>query len=707
MKNLTKKIIKLFLLMITCFSISTVNAETVPSNLNMTYYTQKSTPMSFPANFHVKKTTDGKYAYCTYYSKKPPVKSVAYKKGSLIKDNGLNYILNAAYNSKNDNDFFIYQNALWIYMVDKGMMKGAYYDLTVFKSRVNSGSSETAKKIKSLVSNAKKAKANNTAAPTISVNTNNASFALDSSKQYYVSTAITINSSTGKYAVAFTKAPTGTTYTSNGNKIYIKVPKSAIKNLNTTINFNVSNSKNVYTSYYYTPSNSSYQIMATTYKNSKTASAATALSIRGTSSIEIIKTDGSGVALKGARLQVINAQGKAVDSWTTDGQKHTVSGLVEGTYTLKEISAPAGYKLSTQEVKFSVGSDGKVRNSGNNVVTLIEFKNEKTAITISKQDITSKQELPGATLVIKDKNGKEIVKWTSSTKQYVIKGLAAGTYTLTETIAPTGYKLSTETITFKIDNYGKLYNGAGQSVDKIIMYNSKEKNKDIAISKRDITSNEELPGAKLKLSYANGKEIFSWTSEKTPHIFRNLAAGTYTLTETIAPTGYKLSTETITFKVDSEGKLYDKDGKQIERVIMYNEKEKENGGVSISKQDVTNGKELPGATLVVKDYDGNLVETWVSTDQPHIIDNLKPGIYTLTETIAPNGYVLSTETITFTVKEDGSTTKVVMYNSPNSKDIPVENTASYKTITSTVIGSAIILIGIIMVLKTPKKKENK
>ena len=103
-----------------------------------------------------------------------------------------------------------------------------------------------------------------------------------------------------------------------------------------------------------------------------------------------------------------------------------------------------------------------------------------------------------------------------------------------------------------------------------------------------------------------------------------------------------------------------------------------------------------------------------------MIENLKAGIYTLTETIAPNGYILSTETITFTIKEDGSVTKVVMYNSPNNKDtnptpsgngdmgseVPVESTGSYKTLTSTLFGTFIILAGGVILFKTSKKKDN-
>lgn len=615
MKNILKnKFLKIFLLFVACFSVSTVYAEDIASSLRMTYYTV-NTPMSYPASFHVKKTTGGKYVYCAHYAKHPPVKSIAYTRGSLVKDNGINYILKKSYNAGSDSSFFIYQTALWIYMVDKGLMPEPYYDITVFRSNVNSGSSATATKIKNLVSNAKKASANNVSNPTISMNASGVKFTLSSDGNTYVSSPITVNSSTGVYKVTLTSAPSGSTYSTDGNKIYIKVPKSSVTSTNTPVYFKVSTAKNTYRSYYYTPSDSSYQKMIVTYKRPLSAEASANLSIHSNASIEVLKTDADGKALSGATLQVKNSNGTVIDTWTTDGQKHKISNLSSGTYTLSETAAPNGYKLSTETVKFTVDATGKVKDSSGNVISLITFKNEKMSVKVSKQDIANSSEVPGAKLVIKNSEGKEIIQWTSSSKPYVIRGLAAGTYTLTETMAPDGYTKSEESITFKIGTDGKVYNA---------------------------------------------------------------------------------------------------DGKVIDQVIMYNKKTSTPGGVSISKQDATTGKELPGATLVVKDYDGKQIDTWVSTDTPHLIENLKAGIYTLTETIAPNGYILSTETVTFTVKDDGSVTKVVMYNSPNSKDVPsgnggeevpVENTGSYKTLTSTVIGSLIILVGGITLFKTSKRKD--
>lgn len=617
MKNILKNIfLKIFLLFVACFSVSTVYAEDIASSLRMTYYTV-NTPMSYPASFHVKKTTGGKYVYCAHYAKHPPVKSIAYTRGSLVKDNGINYILNKSYNASSDNSFFVYQTALWIYMIDKGIMPEPYYDITVFKASVNNSDSATARKIKSLVANAKKAAANNTSNPTISMDATGVKFTLSSDGKTYVSSPITVNSSTGVYKVTLTSAPSGSTYSTDGNKIYIKVPKSSVTSINTPVYFKVSTTKNTYRSYYYTPSDNSYQKMIVTYKKPLLAESSANLSIHSNASVEVLKTDADGKALSGATLQVKNSNGTVIDTWTTDGQKHKISNLSSGTYTLSETAAPNGYKLSTETVKFTVDATGKVKDSSGNVISLITFKNEKMSVKVSKQDIANSSEVPGAKLVIKNSEGKEIIQWTSSSKPYVIRGLAAGTYTLTETMAPDGYTKSEESITFKIGTDGKVYNA---------------------------------------------------------------------------------------------------DGKVIDQVIMYNKKTSTPGGVSISKQDATTGKELPGATLVVKDYDGKQIDTWVSTDTPHLIENLKAGIYTLTETIAPNGYILSNETVTFTVKDDGSVTKVVMYNSPNSKDVPsgnggeevpVENTGSYKTLTSTVIGSLIVLVGGITLFKTSKRKNQR
>ena len=398
--------------------------------------------------------------------------------------------------------------------------------------------------------------------------------------------------------------------------------------------------------------------------------------------------------LPGAKLVVKDSNNKVIDSWTSTDKVHVITGLAKGTYTLSETIAPEGYKKSTTTIKFNLDEYGKLTDKDGKTIDKVVMYNELTKVNISKQDITTSKELPGAKLVVKDSNNKVIDSWTSTDKVHVITGLAKGTYTLSETIAPAGYKKTTTTIKFTLDEYGKLTDKDGKSIDKVVMYNELTK---VNISKQDITTSKELPGAKLELKDSNNKVIDSWTSTDKVHVITGLSKGTYTLSETNAPKGYKLSTETITFTIDEYGKLTDKDGKTIDKVVMYNTKEKE---VNISKQDLTNKKELPGAKLEVIDAEGNIIDSWTSTDKVHTIKDIKTGTYKLKETMAPDGYILNIETIEFTVNEDGTITnkdgktidKVVMYNEIE-KEIGIEISKQDITSKKELPGAALKLLG--------------
>ena len=179
-----------------------------------------------------------------------------------------------------------------------------------------------------------------------------------------------------------------------------------------------------------------------------------------------------------------------------------------------------------------------------------------TNVTISKQDITFSKELPGATLVIKQ--GNNIVKkWVSTTIPETFQ-LAPGTYTLEESIAPSGYIKSTEKIEFTVTAEGKVTIEGKEATTPLVMQNKPIM---VYISKKSINGKTELPGAKLKITDKEGKlvkdldgndlEWISTTKEKSFH----LAAGTYYLTETIAPDGYELSDTIIEFIVTEDGKV--------------------------------------------------------------------------------------------------------------------------------------------------------
>lgn len=136
------------------------------------------------------------------------------------------------------------------------------------------------------------------------------------------------------------------------------------------------------------------------------------------------------------------------DYFITTGEPKVITGLsLDETYYVEEEAVPEG-----SDYAIKVSSDSvKIVEAKNYDVTLINIHSN---FKISKQDITSKKELPGAEIVITDIYGNEIEKWTSTEVPHEIKGLADGEYILTEITAPKGYKKA-ESIRFTIED-GKL-----------------------------------------------------------------------------------------------------------------------------------------------------------------------------------------------------------------------------------------------------------
>ena len=162
---------------------------------------------------------------------------------------------------------------------------------------------------------------------------------------------------------------------------------------------------------------------------------------------------------------------------------------------------------------------------------------------------------------------------------------------------------------------------------------------EITVSKKDITNDEELPGAELTIRDEDGNIVEQWTSTEEEHKVK-LPDGHYTLTEVTSPDGYEVAEE-IEFDI-VDGRLPD----NTEHIIMYDSPD--DGNTYFSKKSVATGEELPGAELVITNESGEEVERWTSTDTPHIINNLPDGKYTMTEYTAPHGYLVS-ESIEFEV----------------------------------------------------------
>ena len=234
---------------------------------------------------------------------------------------------------------------------------------------------------------------------------------------------------------------------------------------------------------------------------------------------------------------------------------------------------------------------------------------------------------------------------------------------------------------------------------------------DVNISKTDVTQEKEVPGATLVLKDAKGNVVESWVSTTSSHKVV-LKEGEYSLTETIAPEGYKLSTTTIYFMLDENGKLYAKvDGKyeQVTKINMINELK---DVTSFVKKDKVTKKYVAGATLVIKDAKGTVVKEFVSNNSVYQLV-LQPGDYTIQEIAAPKGYVLSKETMEFRVLVNGSlqvknsngvyedSVMVVFYNTPE-QPVPVPPTGESGMFVY-IAGLTLVISGVVYAIKTAKE----
>ena len=315
--------------------------------------------------------------------------------------------------------------------------------------------------------------------------------------------------------------------------------------------------------------------------------------------IQISKQDILGNELAGAKLEITgkeNGSDKDIDpiQWIS-GEEKTVS-LKPGSYILTEKEVPAGY-VKAAPISFTVDAAGNVKVGESEVdkLTMVD-EYDVHEIEINKTDITG-NELEGAELEItgKETGSEEDIEPISlisgATSQKV--SLKPGSYTLTETNAPKGYDIA-DPINFTVDKDGNVKVGEDE-VEKIIMVDELTE-RDIEISKVDLTNNTELEGASLQITGTDidGKEIIpiKWTSGddgknengtvKTHTV--KLTAGTYTLSETAAPDGYKIA-ESIKFTIDKEGKVTSdtKDAVTGNKVTMKDEKKDTSASISVTK----------------------------------------------------------------------------------------------------------------------------
>lgn len=580
MKKIIKRVLLTIMILVSMTTIINVQAATTaPSTITMG--TGEQLPGYIGGTyFSTKVTNDGKYAYCLDINKKVPHTI----KMNLVeaKDAGVAYIIKNGYPNKsitgNDKyDYYITQTALWWYL-----------DETAGTNNLSNNFKETGsdeyglrKYVRDLKNKAKSAKTAGYTEPSVSILAGNTNLTLSSDNKYYYSSEITITSkSTGNITLTLTDAPKGTkivdtkgnekTSVTSGTKVKIKVPANEISNLKNTFSLTAKATGKIDKAYMYQSSNSKYQpvVISVLYSETKEVKATKNFSL-ASPQVEITKIDSeTGKALAGAKLQLKDKNGNIIDTWTSTTSGHVIKNIPEGTYTIEELEAPNGYKLNDtkQEVVIKAG-----------VLTKVSFYNSKkepTKVVIIKRDSKTNETLEGAIFVLRDSEGKEITRWTSTKNGHYVSGLPEGEYTIEEIEAPAGYVKSDEIKTVKLESGKKV---------TVTFYNTPEYDSALRIVKVDGETGENLSGATMQLKNENGEVVYTWTTTEEAYVIEDIAPGKYYLSETNAPEGYVLSTEVVEIIINENG------GTQT--ITFYNTPEVEvpNTATSISKSAIIVG----------------------------------------------------------------------------------------------------------------------
>ena len=405
-------------------------------------------------------------------------------------------------------------------------------------------------------------------------------------------------------------------------------------------------------------------------------------------------------AVRNLKFEIAKKTNPETVLWSIDGA--AMSQLADGRYYKQlDVDVPIGDYIVTEKntltsaavktsyrfgvtAKDGVSAEISVRDGALSEIAYTNTYTSGTTVKISKKDITSLTELPGALLRLYKIEGTNAIlksEWTSSANQKSIT-LEAGEYRLDEVEAPTGYTKA-NSIAFTIAVDGSITkSGNDGNVDNISKtVTMTDKKFKVLVNKTDLDDNF-LPGAKIALyrntdidGSGNVKSgtvaLDSWVSTNASYdISSKIKLGeTYVLVETIAPDGY-LCSKNISFKIKDDGTIEvlasDANSAITTGTAMANSVDNEItikdaviSSITISKVEISNGSanELPGASMeLYEENNMSPIKTWISTSNAEVISGkmLKIGTsYRIHEKLAPEGYELARD-ILFKIDKNGN-----------------------------------------------------
>ena len=304
------------------------------------------------------------------------------------------------------------------------------------------------------------------------------------------------------------------------------------------------------------------------------------------------------------------------------GRLAFVGNFPHGAYYVKELSAPDGWTLNP--AKFAVTLEPQAQSGGVIRVSLPEIVHDEliyTRVTLTKTDITGQKTLPGATIEVKDEQGKVIYRETTDANGQIPQiPVTPGTYTLKEVYAPDGYALNEAEMRFTVDADGNV-TGDTTIRDDYTRFSLRKVDE----------SGKPLAGVMFGLKKADGMLMMTAkTDAKGMATFEKVPFGTYTLVETRALPGY--------LKADTEIRLTVDDtfvNPKEPIATVTNERQKIRG----LKVD-TAGRALTGAAFSLINADtGEIVDVAASDEKGEFyLTGFGYGDWIIRETVAPEGF---------------------------------------------------------------------
>ena len=325
------------------------------------------------------------------------------------------------------------------------------------------------------------------------------------------------------------------------------------------------------------------------------------------------KYSDSGMQLPGAVVRIEHIESGAVYTGETNFAGVAVFNEIEpGAYRITEIAAPAGYIQSDAVYNTTVISGDTVE------VPIVN--EEKPGLRVIKYDSKTMEAMPDISFeIFKDTQSLGTFK-TDEFGEILLTDLDPGTYLVKEVATDSSHIINSNPQQIELE--------ASDGILELIFFNDQKPG--IHLVKLDSTTLEPLPNARFRIEHVGGTFSKEYVTDENGEVdISNLEPGAYTVTELEAPDGYL---------IDDANRVIQINGNENAQFVFTNTRMP---SFRLVKLDSYSGDGLAGATFrIAKIEDGtHYLDRVTDTNGEINISDLEPGVYSVIEMDAPEGYV--------------------------------------------------------------------